>query len=109
MTGREGSRASGHCPESGGHHWRGWGGKNSPGFVFSKDKALSGYCWRTDRALGMRAGSQLGGCGRRGVMEVRTGPVALETELSWMDFDDGISQGVVKDLLPVGEERGEGV
>lgn len=42
-------------------------------------------------------------------MEVRTGPVALETELSWMDFDDGISQGVVKDLLPVGEERGEGL
>lgn len=40
-------------------------------------------------------------------MVVWTRLVALETELNWTDFDDGISQGMVKDLLLVGEEKGE--
>lgn len=35
--------------------------------------------------------------------------MALETELNWIDFDDGISQDMMKSLLLVGaEQKGKG-
>lgn len=34
--------------------------------------------------------------------------LALDTELNWTDFDDGMSQDLVKDLLLVGEGKEDG-